>query len=49
MQDIALFLRQGHSDDSLHRAWEEDGVCGGGDMMYNGFMAKRGWMHISHY
>ena len=32
MQEIALFLRQGHSDDSLHRAGEEDGVCGGNNI-----------------
>lgn len=28
-----LFVREGYPDDSVHRAREEDEVCGGGDMM----------------
>ena len=28
----ALFLHQGHPDDLLHHALEENGVCWGGDI-----------------
>ena len=29
----ALFFCEGYSDDFLHCAWEEDEVCGGGDLI----------------
>ena len=29
----SLFFHQGHTNDIVYGAWEEDGVCGGGDMM----------------
>ena len=28
----SLFIRKGHTDDNLYGAWQEDDVCGGGDM-----------------
>ena len=29
----ALFVCEGYTDDTLYGAGEEDGVCGGGDMI----------------
>lgn len=30
----ALLVCEGYPDETLHRAGEEDGVCGGGDIAY---------------
>ena len=30
---MALFVCEGYTADSLHSAWEENGICWGGDLM----------------
>lgn len=38
----ALFFHQGYSDDTLYRAWKEDGVCWGDDISEHGWYGLNG-------